>query len=159
MYRIGELAKQCEVRTDTLRFYEKHGLLAPSSRSDSGYRLYNEKDAERLRFILRAKAVGFTLAEIIELLSIELDKSNWACADVKGLVDVKLTQVNEKISELNYFQVSLKRLSDACCGGAESAEHCSILEALESNTDNIKCENNAHQHDELQYTKNCQSKG
>ncbi|NRD75542.1 Zn(2+)-responsive transcriptional regulator [Shewanella sp. VB17] len=159
MYRIGELAKQSEVKADTLRFYEKHGLLAPSSRSDAGYRLYNEKDAERLRFILRAKAVGFTLAEIAELLSIELDKSNWACADVKGLVDVKLTQVNEKISELNYFKMSLQRLSDACCGGPESAEHCSILEALESNTDSIKCENKAHQHDELQYTKNCQSKG
>lgn len=159
MYRIGELAKQCEVKADTLRFYEKHGLLAPSSRSDSGYRLYNEKDAERLRFILRAKAVGFTLAEIAELLSIELDKSNWACADVKGLVDSKLTQVNERLSELNHFQLSLQRLSDACCGGPESAEHCSILEALESNTDNIKCENHGHHHDELQYTKNCQSKG
>ncbi|RTR31336.1 Zn(2+)-responsive transcriptional regulator [Shewanella atlantica] len=159
MYRIGELAKLCEVKADTLRFYEKHGLLAPSSRSDSGYRLYNESDAERLRFILRAKAVGFTLAEITELLSIELDKSNWACADVKGLVDSKLAQVNEKISELNHFQVSLQRLSDACCGGPESAEHCSILEALESNTDNIKCENHAHHHDKSQYTKNCQSKG
>ncbi|RTR40376.1 Zn(2+)-responsive transcriptional regulator [Shewanella canadensis] len=159
MYRIGELAKLCEVKADTLRFYEKHGLLAPSSRSDSGYRLYSESDAERLRFILRAKAVGFTLAEITELLSIELDKSNWACADVKGLVDSKLAQVNEKISELNHFQVSLQRLSDACCGGPESAEHCSILEALESNTDNIKCENHAHHHDKSQYTKNCQNKG
>ncbi|GGJ01069.1 heavy metal-responsive transcriptional regulator [Shewanella hanedai] len=159
MYRIGELAKQCEVKADTLRFYEKHGLLTPSSRSDSGYRLYNDNDVERLRFILRAKAVGFTLAEITELLSIELDKSNWACADVKGLVDSKLAYVNERITELNHFQVSLQRLSDACCGGPESAEHCSILEALESNTDNIKCENHAHDHDASEYTKNCQSKG
>ena len=159
MYRIGELAKQCEVKADTLRFYEKHGLLTPSSRSDSGYRLYNDNDVERLRFILRAKAVGFTLAEITELLSIELDKSNWACADVKGLVDSKLAYVNERITELNHFQVSLQRLSDACCGGPESAEHCSILEALESNTDNIKCQNHAHDHDASEYTKNCQSKG
>lgn len=159
MYRIGELAKQCEVKADTLRFYEKHGLLAPSSRSHSGYRLYNEHDAERLRFILRAKAVGFTLAEITELLSIELDKSNWACADVKGMVDIKLEHVNQKIAELKHFQVSLERLSDACCGGPESAEHCSILEALESNTDSIKCENHGHHHDASQYTKNCQSKG
>ncbi|WP_394390068.1 Zn(2+)-responsive transcriptional regulator [Shewanella woodyi] len=159
MYRIGELAKQCEVKADTLRFYEKHGLLAPSSRSDSGYRLYNEHDAERLRFILRAKAVGFTLAEITELLSIELDKSNWACADVKGMVDIKLEHVNQKIAELKHFQVSLERLSDACCGGPESAEHCSILEALESNTDSIKCEDHGHHHDVSQYTKNCQSKG
>lgn len=159
MYRIGELAKQCEVKADTLRFYEKHGLLSPSSRTDSGYRIYTENDAERLRFILRAKAVGFTLAEISELLSIELDKSNWACADVKGMVDSKLAHVEAKIAELKYFQVSLQRLSDACCGGPESAEHCSILEALETNTDNIKCENHGHHHDDSQYTKNCQNKG
>ncbi|MCE9679906.1 Zn(2+)-responsive transcriptional regulator [Shewanella sp. AS1] len=133
MYRIGELASECEVKADTLRFYEKHGLLAPSMRSDAGYRLYTQQDAQRLRFILRAKAVGFTLAEITELLSIELDKSNWACSDVKGMVDIKLTQVEAKIAELDAFRVSLQRLSDACCGGPESAEHCSILEALESN--------------------------
>lgn len=138
MYRIGELAQLCEIKADTLRFYEKHGLLSPSSRTESGYRIYTESDAERLRFILRAKTVGFTLAEITELLSIELDKANWACADVKGLVDDKLTHVEAKIAELNYFRVSLQRLSQACCGGPESAEHCSILEALESNSDNIK---------------------
>ncbi|MGL6124307.1 MAG: MerR family transcriptional regulator, partial [Shewanella sp.] len=80
MYRIGELADVCEVKADTLRFYEKHGLLAPSRRTESGYRLYTEADAARLRFILRAKAVGFTLNEISELLSIELDKSNRVCA-------------------------------------------------------------------------------
>lgn len=162
MYRIGELAQLCEVKTDTLRFYEKHGLLSPSSRTESGYRIYTEADAERLRFILRAKAVGFTLAEIIELLSIELDKSNWACADVKGLVDDKLANVEAKIAELNHFQLSLQRLSQACCGGPESAEHCSILEALESSTENIRCEGDSHEHghnhDDAQFTKNCQNK-
>ncbi|WP_153914639.1 Zn(2+)-responsive transcriptional regulator [Shewanella sp. TC10] len=132
MYRIGELAKLFEVKTDTLRFYEKHGLLAPSNRSDSGYRLYSQDDAEKLRFIVRAKAVGFSLSDIAELLSIELDKSNWACADVKGMVDIKLEQVQAKIAELEFFASSLSKLSEACCGGPESAEHCSILEALES---------------------------
>ncbi len=132
MYKIGELAQLCDVKADTLRFYEKHGLLSPSMRTESGYRMYSSDDAERLRFILRAKAVGFTLNEITELLSIELDKSNWACADVKGMVDSKLVQVEAKLSELNQFRDSLKSLSDACCGGPESAEHCSILEALES---------------------------
>lgn len=144
MYKIGELAKHCDVKADTLRFYEKHGLLAPSMRTESGYRMYSENDAERLRFILRAKTVGFTLKEITELLSIELDKSNWACADVKGMVDSKLVQVEAKLSELNQFRDSLKSLSDACCGGPESAEHCSILEALESsdsrNVHNVRAE-------------------
>ncbi|MGL4474499.1 MAG: Zn(2+)-responsive transcriptional regulator [Shewanella sp.] len=144
MYKIGELASECQIKTDTLRFYEKHGLLTPSARSDSGYRFYTDKDAERLKFILRAKAVGFTLSEINELLSIELDKANWQCVDVKALVDSKLTQVVAKIAELQKFRDSLKRLSDSCCGGPESAECSSILEALESATGEIKPEIHGH---------------
>lgn len=146
MYRIGELAKLCKIKTDTLRFYDKQGLFTPSSRSDAGYRIYTKKDAQRLRFILRAKAIGFTLVEIAELLSVDLNKSNKACADVKGLVDLKLDDINEKIEQLNYFKRSLQQLSDACCGGLESAEHCSILEALEANKSSKDCTNTGHQH-------------
>jgi MerR family Zn(II)-responsive transcriptional regulator of zntA len=144
MYRIGELAKLCGINNDTLRFYEKNALLTPSSRSESGYRLYTDKDKETLHFILRAKGVGFTLAEIQELLSIEVNKADKACMDVKMLVDTKLHNVENKLAELVRFQTSLKRLSDACCGGEESAEHCTILEALESNTDDVRHEH----HDE-----------
>lgn len=140
MYRIGELADLCEVKADTLRFYEKHGLLSPSSRTDAGYRVYTQADAARLRFILRAKAVGFTLSEISELLSIDLDKSNWACADVKGRVEDKLAQVEAKIAELTHFKTSLQTLADACCGGPRSAEHCSILAALESSSAQVYAE-------------------
>ncbi|MCL1038312.1 Zn(2+)-responsive transcriptional regulator [Shewanella corallii] len=146
MYRIGELAGMCEVKADTLRFYEKHGLLAPSMRTDSGYRMYTEQDANRLRFILRAKEVGFTLSEITELLSIELNKSEWACADVKGMVDDKLAQVEERIAQLNVFKTTLQALSRACCGGPESAEHCSILEALESSLTEVRCEEPGCEH-------------
>ncbi|MFT4574583.1 MAG: MerR family Zn(II)-responsive transcriptional regulator of zntA [Marinomonas primoryensis] len=146
MYRIGELARICDINSDTLRFYEKNALLTPSSRSESGYRLYTEKDKDTLQFILRAKGVGFTLADIRELLSIEVNKADNACADVKVLVDTKRYDVEKKIAELIRFQTSLKRLSDACCGGAESAEHCTILEALESNTDDIRHE---HHHNEV----------
>jgi MerR family Zn(II)-responsive transcriptional regulator of zntA len=109
MYRIGELATICKIKTDTLRFYDKQGLFVPSSRTESGYRLYTKKDAERSRFILRAKAIGFTLLKISELLSIELDKSNKACADVKSLVDLKLADLNEKIEQLNYFKRALQQ--------------------------------------------------
>lgn len=144
MYRIGELAKACNINHDTLRFYEKNALLTPSSRSESGYRLYTDKDKDILEFILRAKNVGFTLSEIKELLSIEVDKANNACADVKTLVDTKLQTVENKLAELIRFQASLKRLSNACCGGEESAEHCTILEALESDTNAVRHE---HHHD------------
>ncbi|ETX10822.1 zinc-responsive transcriptional regulator [Marinomonas ushuaiensis DSM 15871] len=140
MYKIGELAKACDINNDTLRFYEKNALLCPSTRSESGYRLYTEKDKETLQFILRAKGVGFTLAEIRELLSIEVNKADSACADVKTLVDSKLNDVETKLAELIRFQTSLKRLSNACCGGAESAEHCTILEALESDTNDVRHE-------------------
>lgn len=132
MFRIGELAKQFDINTDTLRFYEKQGLLSPSSTAENGYRLYSPSDAQTLGFILRAKAVGFSLSDIKALLSIEVDKANNECSDVKELVDDKLAQVTAKIQELQTFQRSLARLSEACCGGHRSAEDCTILQALES---------------------------
>jgi MerR family Zn(II)-responsive transcriptional regulator of zntA len=144
MYRIGELATLCKIKTDTLRFYDKQGLFVTSSRTESGYRLYTKKDAQRLHFILKAKAIGFTLLEISELLSIELDKSNKACADVKSLVDLKLAEICEKIEQLNYFKSALKQLSNDCCGGPDSAQHCSILEALESTSSAKNHTHNGH---------------
>jgi len=140
MFRIGELAKRYQVKTDTLRFYDKEGLLTPSSRSESGYRLYTDEDANKLHFILRAKRIGFSLTEIIELLSIETEKANWACFDVKKVVDEKLVDIESKIQALTQFKSSLTALSDSCCGGKVSAENCSILEALESNSDKVRHE-------------------
>ncbi|GAA4887469.1 Zn(2+)-responsive transcriptional regulator [Ferrimonas pelagia] len=131
MFRIGELARQYQIKADTLRYYEKNGLLAPSERSASGYRLYSHADAVKLRFILKAKAVGFSLAEIQELLTIEANRSQWACQDVKGMVESKVAQLEVKMAELTRFRDSLQELADACCGGPESAENCSILDALE----------------------------
>ncbi len=130
MYKIGELAKRHQIKADTLRFYEKHGLLVPSQRSFAGYRYYNEYDEQKLVFILRAKKVGFSLQDIQQLLSIELDKENRVCSDSKAIVDKKLVQVEAQIKELMTFQSSLRELSASCCGGNEPATHCSILEAL-----------------------------
>lgn len=141
MYRIGELAQQFAINQDTLRFYEKNQLLVAKERSAAGYRLYSEQDKQTLSFILRAKAVGFSLKEIAELLSIDLDKANNACADVKTLVDQKRQEVTQKILELQAFQLSLQRLSDACCGGSASALHCTILEALETGCSHVRQEN------------------
>lgn len=130
MFKIGELAELCNISTDTLRFYEKNGLFKASQRSNAGYRLYNNADKSRLEFILTSKSVGFSLKEIADLLSINLDKSNRTCADAKQLVDDKLIQVRAKMAELEHLETSLKSLSDTCCGGPESALHCTILEAL-----------------------------
>lgn len=132
MYQIGELAKLLTVSTDTLRYYEKHGLILATARSDAGYRLYNEESLGRMRFIIRAKKVGFSLNEIKELLSIQVDKTSHSCADVKSLTQEKLEQVERKMAELASFKQSLKLLVDACCGGNEQAVYCSILSALEN---------------------------
>ncbi|GAD80933.1 Zn(2+)-responsive transcriptional regulator [Vibrio ezurae] len=132
MYKIGELAKLFDIKSDTLRFYEKHGILKPSSRNASGYRVYTELDANRLGFIIRAKKIGFTLTEIADLLSIQIDRDSYSCHEAKDIVDLKLANVEEKIKELQVFQSSLSKLSASCCGGDEPATHCCILEALDS---------------------------
>lgn len=139
MYRIGEMAARNGLKTDTLRFYEKSGLLVPSARNGAGYRLYSQGDEAKLHFILRAKSVGFSLDEIAELLSIQLDSAGHSCAEPKLITDTKLAQVEAKIKELEIFRASLQKLSSSCCGGAESASHCSILEALAASDQEALC--------------------
>lgn len=133
MYRIGELAKRCEVTADTIRFYEKSDLLCPAARSDSGYRLYSDTDEAKVKFIRRAKNTGFTLQEIRELLSIRVEAKHHTCEEVKTIADGKIIELEQRILELKRFQMSLKKLSERCCGGEESAANCSILDALENN--------------------------
>ena len=131
MYLIGQLAKLCDVSSDTLRFYEKNGLLKPAGRSDSGYRLYSEADLSRVKFILRSKAVGLSLDEIRELLDIRLEASQHSCAEVKAITQAKLDEVDRKMAELRRIRTALKKINDACCGHIDdNASHCSILEAL-----------------------------
>ncbi len=131
MYLIGELAKRCNVTNDTLRFYEKNGLLIPSGRSSSGYRLYNDDNLAQIRFILKAKQLGLMLDEIQELLDIRLEATKHSCAEVKAITQTKLNTIDKKIEQLTEIRTALKRINDACCGHVdEDASHCSILSAL-----------------------------
>ena len=130
MLKIGELAQRAGISRDTLRFYEKHGLITPSNRTDSGYRLYSKSDVLRVSFILSAKEVGFTLNEIHQLLELEVTKDKKSCQDVKEFVDNKIQVVNQRLIEMKKIKQSLKTLSVACCGGDEPATHCTILGAL-----------------------------
>ncbi|WP_341661685.1 Zn(2+)-responsive transcriptional regulator [Vibrio sp.] len=133
MFQIGELAKRCGVTTDTLRFYEKNGLIKPIGRSESGYRLYNEENQKQVGFILRAKDLGLSLEEIRELLDINLEATEHSCAEVKAITTAKLILIDEKISELTRIRAALKKINDACCGHVDdNASHCSILTALAS---------------------------
>ncbi|PIE83645.1 MAG: Zn(2+)-responsive transcriptional regulator [Candidatus Contendobacter odensis] len=130
MLKIGALSRLTNVSQDTLRFYEKHGLIQPHARSRAGYRLYSNDDIQRIRFILSAKEVGFTLKEIHELLALEVAREEASCRDVKSFIDEKIKTVNQRIRELQSIKKSLRILSDACCGGDEPATYCTILEVL-----------------------------
>ena len=132
--KIGELAALAKVSRDTLRYYEKHGLITPSTRNASGYRLYSDADVHRISFIISAKEVGFTLNEIHQLLELEVTKDQKFCEDVKQFVDAKITIVNQRLAEIKRIKKSLQTLSNACCGGDEPATHCTILEALSDQT-------------------------
>ncbi|MBB1293045.1 MAG: MerR family Zn(II)-responsive transcriptional regulator of zntA [Pseudoalteromonas rhizosphaerae] len=129
--KIGEFASQLGVSTDTLRYYEKHALLTPSARTQAGYRDYSQTDLKQMMFILRAKNVGFSLAEIKELLQIKFKKHQHSCHEVKNLTIQKRDLVAERIAELTRFHQSLSVLADKCCGGKEPADNCSILTTLE----------------------------
>lgn len=131
MYRIGELAKLAGVTPDTIRYYEKQHMMDHEVRTQGGFRLYTDHDLQRLKFIRHARQLGFTLESIRELLSIRVDPEHHTCQESKSIVQARLSEVEERIEELQTMRRSLQRLNDACCGTAHSSVYCSILEALE----------------------------
>lgn len=131
MLKISELSAQSGLSAHTLRFYEKHGLINASTRSEAGYRFYNEADVRRVEFVKTARNIGFSLDDIAQLLSIRVDKKSHSCQEVTDLTQHKLNEVNAKIEELQSMQQTLEILLDSCCGGPENATHCSIMEALD----------------------------
>ena len=129
--RIGDVSRLTETNNETLRFYETKGLLAASRRSDAGYRLYTDDAVARVKFILRAKRMGFSLKEVSELLELRTDRDDRTCGDVKVLAEEKLLDINKKLDELTKMKLALQEITDACCGGDESAVFCSILNGLD----------------------------
>ena len=130
--KIGELAALTDTNNETLRFYESRGLLEAQRRTESGYRLYTNTQVERVRFILRARRMGFSLKDIEELLSLEADREQSTCGEVKELAEAKLAEIDEKVAELNRMRGALEQITDACCGGEVPAVYCTILNALDS---------------------------
>lgn len=105
-YRIGEVAARTMLSRDTLRYYERLGLLDRQPRTSGGFRLYGEATLDRLRFIKRAQAVGFTLEEIRELVSFD-GRGLERCGRVRDLVATKLAELDAQLSELRAFRRSL----------------------------------------------------
>ena len=130
--RIGELSRQTGFQVETLRYYEKEGLLEPVSRTESGYREYDKESLKQLKFIQQAKSVGFSLSEISDLLTLRVERDQHSCADVKTIAGHKLVQIDNKLNELNKIREALHKITEACCGGSEPATSCTILNALES---------------------------
>jgi len=125
---IGQLARRADVGVETVRFYEREGLLKEPARRPSGYRQYDEGVVDRLRFIRRAKQLGFTLKEIKELLSLRIDPAT-TCGDVKSRAEAKLDDIAAKIRSLQRMKRALVKLTKACSGRGAASE-CPILESL-----------------------------
>jgi MerR family transcriptional regulator, copper efflux regulator len=130
---IGKLAKQTGVSAETIRFYERQGLIAPPSRADSNYRIYPNEEVVRLKFIRRAKNLGFTLNEIKELLFLKHDPRATK-SDVKNRTLTKIEEVKKKICDLVRIKEALEHLA-ACCDGQGPLEECPILQALDNDGD------------------------
>ena len=124
---IGRLAEQADVGIDTVRFYERRGLLPKPARTAAGYRLYRPDMVARLRFIRRAKVLGFSLAEIETLL--RLQDAGGSKSEVKKLTIHKLKEIELKISDLSRMKKVLKQLASEC-SGAGDIDGCPIIEAL-----------------------------
>jgi DNA-binding transcriptional MerR regulator len=129
--QIGRVAQSTGLSIDTIRFYEKQGLVHAPPRSSGGYRVYGERDVERFQFVGRAQNLGFSLQEIRELLVIESRKGD-GCSHVNDLIAAKIDQVKEKIAELRRIESRLtkaQRLCSAALMKSCSAE-CPVLEEL-----------------------------
>jgi MerR family transcriptional regulator, copper efflux regulator len=132
---IGRLAREAGVAIDTIRFYERQGLVPLPARSEAGYRLYPAAMVTRLRFIRRAKELGFSLKEIKELLAMRLDPLS-TCAEVKNQAEGKIMEIEARIADLLRIKTALARLASVCRGRGPLDE-CPILSAMEERENEI----------------------
>lgn len=122
---IGNLAKQAEATVETIRYYQRIGLLDDPGKPHSGYRYYPPNAIARIRFIKRAQQAGFTLKEIAQLLSLDADH----CTDVREIAERKCQQIDAQIKDLMALRNVLDTLVNRCRNDS-STEHCPLIEAL-----------------------------
>ena len=128
--RIGDLARATGVKVETIRYYERGGVLPTPVRGSGSYRVYGPDDVERLSFIRTSRELGFTLAEVRALLSLS-ETPNRSCSDVDALARSHLAQVEEKLRQLESLRAELSRVIGLCRGGGTVID-CRILHALSS---------------------------
>ena len=130
MMTIGELADAAGVGVETIRFYERKKLIAQPKRPSGGYRRYDDDTARRIRFVRQAQELGFTLAEISQLLELRLDPRR-SCADVKHEAEMKIADIDGKLAALRTMRAALVDITRSCSGEGPISE-CPILDAIEA---------------------------
>lgn len=128
---IGKLAAACGLKTDTLRYYEKLGLLQSEGRRANGYRVFPPHSIMRLQFIHRAKLLNFTLLEIKELLIVR-GSAQTSCEDIYQRLQNKITDIDDKIKELTAFKNELHYIAENCPRGTQNLAHCSLMDFLDT---------------------------
>lgn len=124
---IGELSKRTGCNIETIRYYERIGLMPPANRSDGGHRLYGEAQGRRLGFIRRTRELGFTLDQIRTLLTL-VDEGRYTCAQVKRITVHHLEEVRSKLADLHTIERVLRDMAAQC--GAGSVPKCPVIDAL-----------------------------
>jgi len=140
--RIGELAKKAGSQPDTVRYYERLGLLPQPARTEGNYRIYDDDQLERLQFIRNCRAIGMTLEEVRRLLYFR-DRPDLACHEINQLLDTHIAHLQEQLRDLHYLEVYLLELR-TCCDSPRTAGDCGILAGLDSAKDTAaaKCADN-----------------
>ncbi|ANK38180.1 MULTISPECIES: mercury resistance transcriptional regulator MerR1 [Staphylococcus] len=127
-FRIGELAEKCSVNKETIRYYERIGLISEPDRTESGYRMYSQQIIDRLNFIKRMQELGFTLNEIDKLLGV-VDRNESKCRDMYDFTVLKLEDIQRKIEGLKRIEQMLVDLKERCPENKDIYE-CPIIETL-----------------------------
>jgi len=122
---IGEVAAETGVTAKSIRYYESINLIPAAERTEAGYRQYGDRDVQILHFIKRSRGLGFSVAEVAELLSLYQDRSR-ASGEVKRIVEARLSEIDQKISELESIRATLRTLADRCHG--DDRPDCPILD-------------------------------
>jgi len=126
---IGQLARQTDIGLETIRFYEREGLIENPPRRPSGYRAYPPETVQRVRFIRTAKELGFSLKEIGELLALRVDPVE-SCAHVKAIAEDRVADIEQRIRTLQRMRKALRKLVTAC-EAREATSDCPILDSLD----------------------------
>lgn len=136
VFSIGQVARLSGVGVETVRFYEREGLLEKPVRRISGYRQYAEEVVKQIRFIKRTQQLGFSLKEIRELLTLRVDTET-SCEQVKERTTAKLTEVEQKMAELQRMRQALLQVA-SLCNGEGPKSRCPMLDALRHDSETVE---------------------